>query len=44
VEQCEFTYTDRDRGWQAFLSASAIREDPLFVKDGRLFIDVRIAY
>lgn len=37
----EFTATERDQGYATFLSAEAMRADGQFVRDGRLYIDVR---
>lgn len=37
----EFTGTARDQGWQAFIPGETMREDPGFLKDGRLYVDVR---
>jgi hypothetical protein len=41
-ERFEFTFRYRDQGWQAFLSSEDMCKDPLFVRDGRLYIDVSV--
>lgn len=37
----EFTSTLTDFGYKEFMLADLLRQDPLFLRDGRLLVDVR---
>ena len=37
----EFTSTLTDMGYKEFMLADLLRQDPLFLSDGRLLVDVR---